>query len=443
MLPNAPGVILACWPPSDNLPPQVGVNVDTNTRKVIIAGAIGNVLEWYDFAVYGYFAAAIGHAFFPKEEPVAQVLSAFGIFAVGFLMRPIGGTVIGHIGDHYGRRAALTFSVTAMAIPTFLVGVLPGYSVLGLMAPIALTALRMVQGLSVGGEYTTSVVFMVEQAPEGRRGLIGAMACCGAIGGILLGSATGTLLAEILSPSALEQWGWRIPFILGLVVGAAGFFLRRQLVESPHAAQVVHSPLLDTFHLYPGVLARLAGLATFNAVGFYLLFVYIVSWLQLADGIAPAHALGINTFNMALLLPMMIGMGWLSDKVGRKPVLLVGTVVGFLGAVPLFWLMLHNTIWMVVLGQFGFVVAVGAFMGTQPSIMVEATPPGVRCTAIALGYNVTLGIIGGLSPLVATWLVHRTGDNLSPAYIRMAAAAVSFLSLMAFREPASERLALA
>ncbi len=181
--------------------------MENNTRKVVAAGAIGNVLEWYDFAVYGYFAASIGRAFFPKEDPVAQVLSAFGIFAVGFLMRPIGGTIIGHIGDHYGRRAALTFSVMAMAIPTFLLGLLPGYAVLGLMAPIALTALRMVQGLSVGGEYTTSVVFMVEHAPEGRRGLIGAMACCGAIGGILLGSATGAVLAELLSPTALAEGG--------------------------------------------------------------------------------------------------------------------------------------------------------------------------------------------------------------------------------------------
>ena len=174
-----------------------------STTRIVLAGAIGNVLEWYDFAVYGYFAAAIGRAFFPKEDPVAQVLSAFGIFAVGYVMRPIGGAVVGHIGDHYGRRAALSFSVLAMAIPTFLVGVLPGYVTLGLMAPIALTALRMVQGMSVGGEYTTSIIFMVEQAPEGRRGLIGAMACCGAAGGILLGSATGAILANLMSAAAL------------------------------------------------------------------------------------------------------------------------------------------------------------------------------------------------------------------------------------------------
>ena len=152
------------------------------TRRVIAAGMIGNVLEWYDFAIYGYFATAIGHHFFPHEDAVAQLLSAFGVFALGYLMRPVGGVVIGHIGDRFGRRAALTFSVAAMAIPTFLIGLLPGDATLGLLAPIALTFLRMVQGLSVGGEYTSSMVFLVEHAPDGRRGLMGALASCGAFG---------------------------------------------------------------------------------------------------------------------------------------------------------------------------------------------------------------------------------------------------------------------
>src|SRR5882724_11950416 len=194
----------------------------SNARRVIAAGAIGNVLEWYDFAVYGYFAAAIGHTFFPQQDKVAQVLAAFGIFAVGFLMRPVGGAAIGHIGDRFGRRTALTVSVAAMAIPTFLVGVLPGYQVLGVAAPILLTLLRMIQGFSVGGEYTTSIVFMVERAPANRRGTIGAVACCGAVGGILLGSATGAALAALMSEAALEAWGWRIPFLIGLLVGLAG-----------------------------------------------------------------------------------------------------------------------------------------------------------------------------------------------------------------------------
>src|SRR5437870_1256593 len=165
--------------------------VSAQIRKVIAAGMIGNVLEWYDFAIYGYFAASIGRHFFPHQDQVAQLLSAFGVFAVGYMMRPVGGALIGHIGNRWGRRAALTFSVTAMAIPTFLIGLLPGHAALGLAAPIALTVLRMVQGLSVGGEYTSSMVFMVEHAPPGRRGLMGGLTSCGGAVGILLGSAVG------------------------------------------------------------------------------------------------------------------------------------------------------------------------------------------------------------------------------------------------------------
>ena len=406
----------------------------SNTRRVIVAGAIGNVLEWYDFAVYGYFAAAIGRAFFPQEDSVAQILAAFGIFAVGFLMRPVGGAVIGSIGDKFGRRAALTVSVAAMAIPTFLVGILPDYHVLGIAAPIILTLLRMVQGLSVGGEYTTSIIFIIEQAPPNRRALVGAMGCCGAVGGILLGSATGALLASVMSEQALESWGWRIPFVLGLVVGLAGVMLRRHVHEAPKSVKKESSPLLETVRNHGPLLARLAALSVFNSVGFYLMFVYIVSWLQFADGIAPARALEINSFSMLVLLPVMVLMSWLSDRYGRRPIMLAAAALGFVGALPFFWLMHQPAPAIILLGQLGFVLSVGTFIGAQPAMMVEAVPAEIRCTAIALGYNVTLGIVGGLSPLAATWLVHRTANNYSPAFMIMAAAAISFVAILRFGE---------
>ena len=175
--------------------------------KLVAAGMVGNVLEWYDFAIYGYFAVAIGRQFFPHEDPVAQLLSAFGVFAVGYLMRPFGGALVGHIGDRFGRRAALTFSVVAMAIPSFLIGLLPGYATIGLAAPVALTLLRSVQGLSVGGEYASSMVFLIEHASAGRRGLMGALVCSASVGGILLGSAVGAGFAAAMSTEALDAWG--------------------------------------------------------------------------------------------------------------------------------------------------------------------------------------------------------------------------------------------
>ena len=309
-----------------------------STRRVVAAGTIGNLLEWYDFAIYGYFAATIGRVFFPAENAVAQVLAAFGIFALGYLMRPLGGIVVGHIGDRFGRRAALTFSIAAMAIPTFLVGLLPGYDTLGMAAPILLTLLRMVQGLSVGGEYTTSIIFIIEQSPPNRRAFVGALGCCGAIGGILLGSATGALLASVMSEQALESWGWRLPFLLGLLVGIAGVVLRRHVHEAPRKG-LAKSPLLDTVRNHGPLLARLAALSVFNSVGFYLMFVYIVSWLQFADDIAPATALAINSASMAVMLPVMVLMGWLSDRHGRRPLMLGAAALGFVGALPFFWLM--------------------------------------------------------------------------------------------------------
>src|SRR5262249_15070992 len=201
-------------------------------RRLIAAGMIGNLLEWYDFAIYGYFAAQIGRHFFPHEEAVAQLLSTFGIFAVGYLARPLGGVLMGHIGDCFGRRAALTFSVVAMAISTFLIGLLPGYRTIGTLAPVGLTLLRVVQGLSVGGEDTGSMVFLAEHAPEGRRGLMGARGGSGATVGILLGSAIGAAFAASMSTTTLDNWGWRIPFLLGLVVGIAGYVLRRYVLET-------------------------------------------------------------------------------------------------------------------------------------------------------------------------------------------------------------------
>jgi len=408
--------------------------ISTHIRRVIAAGMVGSVLEWYDFAIYGYFAAQIGRYFFPHEDAVAQLLSAFGVFAIGYLMRPIGGVIVGHIGDSFGRRAALTFSVAAMAIPTFLMGLLPGYQTIGLLAPIGLTLLRIVQGLSVGGEYTSSMVFVVESAPEGRRGLMGALAASGSAVGMLLGSAIGAAFAASMSTAALDAWGWRIPFLLGLVVGIAGYILRRHVLEIGVAKERTRPPIVETLHDHWRVVAGFAGLTVFNAVTFYVGFVYLVSWLQTADGIPPSRSLEINTFSMVVSLPVLIGAGWLSDRIGRKPLMLFASMGGLICALPLFWLLNHPSELLAQLGQLGLVLLIGVYYGALPAVLVEAAPPTVRCTAVGLGYNLCMGLFGGLSPLVATWLVERTGDEIAPAFLMMASAAVTFVTLFWFRE---------
>ena len=406
--------------------------------RVITAGVIGNLLEWYDFAIYGFFATQIGSAFFPAEDKVAQVLAAFGIFAIGYVMRTLGGVVTGYIGDRLGRRAALTFSVAAMAIPTFLVGVLPGYQTLGVMAPVLLTVLRVIQGLSVGGEYTTAMVFLVERAPPGRRGLIGAVCSCGASAGILLGSGTGAALAAMVSAEALSEWAWRLPFILGLFVGLAGFALRRGIEEAPVNTDG-QPTLLTTVRGELPLLLRLVGLSVFLAVGFYLMFLYVVTWLQTADGIAPKHALEINTLSILALMPTCLFTGWLSDRIGRRMTMLIAMAGAILGSLPLFWLLHHQSNAMILAGQFGFVLIVGLYAGALPAALVEAAPHRGRCTVVAIGYNIPLGIIGGLTPMAATWLVARTGDDLSPAYMLIAAAVVSTAALLFMRETFRQR----
>ena len=401
------------------------------SRKAIAVGAIGNILEWYDFAIYGYFATSIGRVFFPKADPVAQVLMAFGIFAIGFLMRPLGGMVIGYIGDRVSRQAALTVSIVAMAIPTFLVGIMPGYDTIGIAAPILLTLCRIIQGLSVGGEYPTSLVYMIEKAPVNKRGFVGSMGSSSAYIGMLLGSGVGAALGAILSPEHLEAWGWRIPFLFGLVIGLAGYLLRRGSPEhTDHTRAVMTNPVVETFKNHRLLLVKLSGVSAFLAVSFYLIFVYIVSWLELVDKIAPSKSLEINTLSMIVLVPLTLLAGALSDRIGRKPVLIIGALAGFIFSIPLMYGMYHQSALVIQLSQIGFALVVGLFNGAMPALIVESAPAYIRTTVVALGYNLTMGILGGLTPLVASWLIHRTENEMIPAYMIVAVAAVSLVAVM-------------
>ena len=228
--------------------------------------------------------------------------------------------------------------------------------------------------------------------------------------------------------------GWRIPFLLGLVVGIAGYIIRRHVLETEVSEKRIRAPIVETLHDHRRVVAAFAGLSVFSAVTFYIGFVYMVSWLQTADGIPPSRSLEINTLSMVVSLPVLISAGWLSDWVGRKPLMLLASMGGLIGALPLFWLLNHPSDLFAQLGQLGLVLMSGLYYGALPATLVEAAPPTVRCTAVALGYNLCVGLFGGLSPLVATWLVERTGDEIAPAFLIMAAAAVTLVTLFNFQE---------
>jgi len=406
-------------------------------RQAIVAGIAGNVMEWYDFSVYGYFATTIGRLFFPAQDAVSSLLAAFGVFAAGFLMRPLGSLLFGHIGDKKGRKLALTASVALMALPTFLIGALPTYQQIGGWASVLLVLMRLLQGLSVGGEYTTSSIFLVEQSSSGRRGFLGSFAPLGASAGVLLGSAVGAAVTTIFDQSMVATWGWRVPFLFGFTIGLFGLYIRRHTIndegsrgEQPHPA----SPVREAFQTEWRTIGKLIALGAVGSVGFYMSFVYITTYLRQIDHLTASKALDINTIAMVILLLLLPAVGRLSDQVGRKPVLLVATAGMFLLAWPLFWLLHHPNLSLMLVGQVGFAVLSASFWGVIPATMVELVPVRVRCTVLSVGYNAGMAVLGGLTPVVAVYTISRSQYDLSPAFLLMAAAAVSFVVVLGLRE---------
>lgn len=414
----------------------------TSDRRRVIAGIVGNVLEWYDFAVYGFFAATIGKQFFPSDDPSTSLIAAFGAFAAGFLMRPFGSVLFGHIGDRLGRDKALLLSVAMMAVPTFMIGFLPTYETIGLAAPILLVLLRMAQGFSVGGEYTTSIVYLVEHAPDNRRGIAGSWALWGVILGILIGSGLGALLNNVLGPAQIEAWGWRIPFLLGVSIGIVGFYFRRSMGATAAMKDTPpEAPTLVAFRVYSSTMAKVLGIAVFNGVSFYLAFIYVASWLKtVSQDLTAANALEINSISMVLMLIVVPLAAMASDRIGRKPVMLAGMVGTILLAYPMFVLMHHDNYALALVGQLVLSFLIGLYFGTFPATIVEVVPPEVRVSVLSIGYNTCLALFGGTAPIVAAYLVRRTADDYAPAFYLIFAAVVTTAVILAVKEMAGRDL---
>jgi MHS family proline/betaine transporter-like MFS transporter len=408
-------------------------------RRVVVAGIAGNVMEWYDFAIYGYFARTIGKLYFPADNQTATLLAAFGVFAVGFMMRPLGAVFFGYIGDRVGRGPALLWSVVAMAVPTLGIGLLPSYDQIGIAAPLLMLLFRIFQGLAVGGEYTASAVFLAETADENRRGFASAWAPFGAVAGILLGSAVGAVVLNGLTAEQIVAWGWRLPFLFGVVVGGVGFILRRRMAFDKPAA--THGfPLAGAVRGNGREMLMVMGLSLVNAVGFYLTFVYVVTWLRLYANVKAAVALQINTVNMAIMLAVILASAWLSDRIGRKPILVAAALGLTLLSWPLMAAMRTGDVWVVFLGQFGLTFLIGAYGGVIPATMCEMFPKAIRCSAVSTAYNITVGIAGGTAPMAATWLIDRTGYSLAPAIYMMLSCALSAVAAFFLVESSKRRL---
>jgi len=420
-------------PPVPITPPEVitqEFRTPTAVRRGVVAGVVGNVLEWYDFALFGFFAREIGAHFFPATDPTASLLAAFGTFAAGFLMRPVGGALFGWVGDRFGRKQALIWSVLAMAFPSFFIGLLPGTETIGFAAPVLLLLFRLMQGLAVGGEYMASAVFLVEGSQPGRRGWMGSWGPLGASAGTLLGSMAGALVNRVLPPEAVMAYGWRIPFLAGLAVGLGGLAIRRHYVERvPHQAPA-RSPLGEAFRQHWRTMLHLVVLIAGISVGFYTVFVYTATWLEQQIGVPARTALEINSLAMAAHLFVLPAAGWASDRLGRRPVLMFGSGAFALLAYPLMSLMAQGQTGGLVLGWVAHSLLLAIAGGVMPATMAELAPWRVRCTVLSVAYNVGMALLGGTTPLVAAWLVARTGVTLAPALYLSAAAGLAFIGAL-------------
>ncbi len=412
------------------------------SRRTLVAGVVGNVMEWYDFGLYGYFAPVIAGQFFPSEDRIASLIYTFGVFAAGFLMRPVGAALFGHYGDRVGRKKALAASVILMAIPTTLIGLLPTYAQAGLLGPILLIVMRLVQGISVGGEYTGSMAFLVEHAPSHRRGYVGSWTAFSCVLGTLLGSGTGACVNTLLAPADLEAWGWRVPFLTGVLVGLVGLYLRFGVEETPsfkklqESHDVAASPLGEAL----GGQRRLMLLAVFlnclNVVGFYLVYVYLSTYLSelRPNPLSRRDALTINTLAMIVLAIGIPLMGMLSDHIGRKPVQYAVSAGMLFLAYPLYHVLATGGFAACLAAQCVFAVLSSGIGGTLPTLLVELIPARARCSVLSLGFNLSAAIFGGAAPLVATWLIGVTGIITAPSYCVMLSAVVTLAALVVIRE---------
>ncbi|MEM7226185.1 MAG: MFS transporter [Pseudomonadota bacterium] len=415
----------------------------SKVRKNAFAGAIGNVMEWYDFAAYAYMAPIISRLFFPSDDDFTSLLATYGAFAAGYLSRPLGALAFGHIGDKTGRKIVLVLSVTLMGVATVSIGLLPTVAQAGPVAAVFLVLLRVLQGFSVGGEYTGSSTFVVEHAPGDRRAFYASWIVCGAAGGFLLGSGVSTLLNNFLADSDLQDWAWRVPFLSGALIAVVALVLRRHIEEPPapeYEEDYQRSPVILAFTDHWRDMLRVMGLALAVNVGFYMMFVYAVGYLTDRMHVSTASALDINTFCMIVLTLLPLPIALLADKVGRKPILLSGAIGMILLSWPLFWLMHHQNLSLILLGQLGFAILFSWIYAANPAAQAEILSRRVRVSVLSIGYNICLSVFGGTTPLVATYLVERTSDDFAPVYYLMGLSVLSLIAVLSIPETGGKPL---
>ncbi|MEW1980534.1 MFS transporter [Citricoccus sp. NPDC079358] len=428
---------------------QTHTPVDSATRRrVVTASFIGNFVEWFDYAMYGYLAVTITAVFFPDSDPATGLMLTFSLFAVSFLVRPLGGFFWGHIGDRFGRRIALSWSILLMSLATFLIALIPGYVTIGIWAPLLLLLLRLIQGFSASGEYAGASAFLVEYAPPGKRGVYAAVVPASTATGLLLGSLIATILTATLDSQQMTDWGWRLPFLLAAPMGLIGRYIRSKLEDTPAFREMavkdeaVKAPVSSLFRDHWASLMQAAGAVLLNAVGFYVILSYMPTYLSEELGLDQTSSYFATTVALVTYIGFIFVTGALSDRFGRKRVLMSASVAFLIFTIPAFHFLDTGNFIVVLLVQ----ILLGGMLtlndGTLPSFLAEMFPTKVRYSGFAVSFNLSNALFGGTAPLVATWLIATSGSTIAPGWYLMAAATVSLIAVALAKETSKQPLSM-
>lgn len=436
---------------------DITVTDEPAVKRATKAAALGNAMEWYDFGIYSYLAATLGEVFFPSGNHTAQLLSTFATFAVAFLVRPIGGMVLGPLGDKIGRKTILALTMIMMAIGTFAIGLIPSHGTIGIWAPALLIFFRLVQGFSTGGEYGGASTFIAEYAPDKRRGYFGSYLEFGTLAGYVGASGLVVALTSLLSDDQMLHWGWRIPFLVAAPLGFIGLYLRLRLDETPafqkleggqaratEAADAVEtSAAADLGKIFTRywrpLLLCVALVAAYNITD-YMLLSYMPSYLTSELKYDETHGLLVVLGVMALMMIVQPFAGALTDRIGRRPVIAAGCAGFLFLSVPALLLIRQGSLLAVALGMGALGLLLVCFTAAMPAALPALFPTRVRYGSLSIGFNVSVSLFGGTTPLVVTALIGATGNMMMPAYYMMAAAVIGGFAVWRMSETAGRPL---
>lgn len=419
-------------------------------RKAVVAAAIGNFIEWFEFTLYGFFAAAIAANFFPVGQGAPSLLATFAAFSVPFVVRPLGALIFGHYGDRMGRRTTLSVSILGMSLATFVIGLLPSYGSIGLTAPLLLLLARIVQGFSAGGEFGGATAFLVEYAPENKRAFYGSWQMFTQYWAGLAAALVGTVLSTALAPEALNAWGWRLPFLLTLPLGLIGLYLRLRLDETPQFKEAAQdepqgsAPLFATLREHWPSVVKVIGLLVMGTTSIYMIQAFWPAFLIQQLGVPQTQMFSAMMVGIALQVILTPAWALMSDRTGRrKPFLIASPLLLTITAVPIYLLLLQATFLSTIGAYVALAIVLSPMTGCLATAIADAFPTKVRYSGLSVAYSAAVSIFGGFTPLILTSLVETSGNPMAPAYYLTATAALSLVAAVVLTETGSRGAAAA